>query len=591
MADRSYWESSRVRSAISRRRALGVGAAGLGGLFAAACGGSNNNSGNSSKTVATTAPSAAAATGASPAATVASTAAPQAPAGPSAAATAAADKPVRGGTLRRGTWLNVLGIDPHIEVSVGLIMVAGVYTHLGAINNVEQKWHPIFAESVEQKSPTEFVFKLRSGVKFHNIAPVNGREVVADDLLYSYQRIRDEPRSQGGTFFKSFVDKMEAVDPHTFRLTTKQPYSETLTEVGEWNRAVVAREAVEKFGDLSQNAIGAGPYMLDEYVKGEKTNLKRNPDYFDKTVAFPDAIKWTTILDLNTLVQAYKNDQFDIGAGPYEGALLTKLDYDDLKGNAKLITTKMPALHYGYFGVNASQKPFDDPRVRQALWLAVDRSQFVDKVFLGEGTPQAILNNGLTFWALSQDEIKPYVTTDLKKAKDLLTAAGYPNGFDLTIDSSGGVQLYIDHLEVLIPQLKKIGVNVTPRLSDLPSFLSDRLFQGKFDSVVLTGNPYETPMRPLDFYHKNGVAGLNWYHYDNAKVNGLVDAQKGELDINKRQALVKDAQRAILEDWAPLMSFVSPTLFLSQNKRVGGFDPTQRKYVYYTYGEYLKPNG
>jgi peptide/nickel transport system substrate-binding protein len=227
--------------------------------------------------------------------------------------------------------------------------------------------------------------------------------------------------------------------------------------------------------------------------------------------------------------------------------------------------------------------------VRQALWLAIDRSQFIEKVFQGAGTPQAVLSNGLTFWALSQEEIKPYVTPDLKKAKDLLTAAGYPNGFDLTIDSSGGVQLYIDHLEVLTPQLKAIGVNVKTQLSDLPSFLSDKLFLGKFDAVVLTGNPNETPMRPLDLYHKNGVAGLNWFHYDNPKVNQLVDAQKAELDINKRQQLVKDAQRAILEDWAPLTTFVSPTLFLSYNKRVGGFDPTQRKYVYYTYSEYLKP--
>jgi peptide/nickel transport system substrate-binding protein len=505
-------------------------------------------------------------------------------------ATAAAETPVRGGTLRRGTWLNVLGIDPHIEVSVGLYMMTSVYTYLGGFQMADQKFYPIFAESVEQPSPTEFSFKLRKGVKFQNVAPVSGREVTAQDVLYSLERFRDLPQAQNNDFFKSVVSKMEAVDPYSLKISTKQPYAESLSEIGGVQKAIVAREAVEKFGDLSQNAIGAGPYTLEEYVKGERTVLKRNPDYFDKNVAFPDMIRWTTILDQSTLLAAYKNDQIDVGAGPYEGTLLTKLDYEDLQKNKALNNLKLPALHYGSLGVNASVKPFDDKRVRQALWVGLDRAQFIDKVHQGEGAPMGVLNGGLDFWALSQDDLKPYVGPDVKKAKDLLSAAGYPNGFEFELDTSGGVQLYIDYLEVLVPELKKLGITAKPRLSDLSTFLSDKLFKANFNAVVFTHNPYTSPKIPLGFYHKNGIGTFSWWHYDSPTVTAAIDAQSAELDIKKRQQLVKDAQKAILDDGGPMINFVSPTLFQSWHKRVGGFDPAMRTFQYFRYSEFLKPN-
>src|SRR5581483_7491961 len=137
-----------------RRWVLG-GTAALGGAaFLAACGGSKKNEDST--------------TGAAQQATATG----PAPAGPVSQATA--ETPVKGGTLRLGTFLNVLGIDPHIEVSVGLTQMGKVYTYLGGFNSIDQKFNPIFAQSVEQKSPTEFVFQLRRGVKFQNIAPVSG---------------------------------------------------------------------------------------------------------------------------------------------------------------------------------------------------------------------------------------------------------------------------------------------------------------------------------------------------------------------------------------------------------------------------------
>jgi peptide/nickel transport system substrate-binding protein len=562
MADHAYWQR-RAGGRVSRRWMLGAASLGAGAAFVAACGGDDKEKEESSG---------GAAQG-------------------QATASAGAETPVRGGTLRRGTWLNVLGIDPHIEVSVGLYMMSSVYTYIGGWNAVEQKFYPILAQSYEQPSPTEFVFKLRQGAKFQNIAPVSGRECTAQDVLFSLERFRDLPKAQNNDFFKTITDKMQVIDPYTFKLTTKQPFAEALSEIGGIQKAIVAREAAEKYGELDSKdaTIGAGPFILDEYVRGERTGLKRNPDYFDKNLPYLDRVTWLTILDQNTLLQAYKSDQLDVGAGPYEGVLLTKLDFEDLSKNNKLINLKMPALHYGAFGLNASVKPFDDKRVRQALWLGIDRQQFIDKIGQGEGTPQGILNNGLDFWVLSQDELKPYIGYDLKKAKDLLTAAGYPNGFEFEFESSGGVQFYVDHFEVLVPELKKLGITAKPKLSDLSSYLSDKLFKGNFNATVFSHNPYASPKIPLGFYHKNGIGSGSWWHYDNPQVTAAIDAQNAELDVNKRQRLVKDAQKLILEDGGPMINVYSPTLFQSYNKRVGGLDPKLRTFQYFRSSEFIKP--
>jgi peptide/nickel transport system substrate-binding protein len=561
MTDHLYWRR-RAGRPVSRRWALGAASLGAGAAFLAACGGDDKKKEEASG---------GAAQG-------------QATAG------AGTETPVRGGTMRKGTYLNVLGIDPAIEVSVGIYaMMPNVYTYLGAINPVDEKFNTIVAESVEQPSPTEFIFKLRKGVKFHDIAPVNGRELVAEDVKYSKERFRDLPQAQNNDYYKTVVDTMEAVDPYTFRITTKRPWAESLRELGGVQQAIVPREAVERFKDLQQNAIGAGPYIMEEYVKGERVSFKRNPNYFEQGKPYLDAIKWQTILDQSTLLAAFKTDQIDIGQGPYEGTQLNKLDFEELKRNDKIQTAKLFSLSYGSLGVNVSQKPFDDKRVRQAIWTGIDRSVFVDKVDLGEGAPMGVLSGGLTFWALSQDELKPYITPDVKKAKDLLTAAGYPNGFEFEYDTSGGVPSYILHSDVLVPELKKLGITAKPRLNDLSAFLSNKLFTGNFNAVVFVHNPYESPKVPLGFYHEKGLGTFSWWHYSNPQVTAAIDAQNAELDAQKRQKLVKDAQKLILEDGGPMINFHTRPTFFAAYKRVGGVDPNTRSFHYFRYSEYIKP--
>src|SRR5690606_30880745 len=308
-----------------------------------------------------------------------------------------------------------------------------VYGFVGAFNTIDSTFHPLVAGSVEQVSDTEYIFKIRPGVKLHDIAPVNGREVTAEDVVYSYERFRDLPNALNNDFFKQYVDKMEAVDPQTFRLTTKVPYADTFFSLGGSNgfgvqAAIVAREDVEARGDLSTGGIGSGPFIIDSYVNGERAILKRNPHYWDPRLPYLDEWTQQVILDQQTLLQAYKSGQLDI-----QGATITKLDFADLERNDDFVNLRMPAMYHASFGMNVSVPPFNDPRVREAMYIGIDRKQFIDKVFQGEAEPMGIFATGLSFWALPPEEIEPYVTTDVQRAKELLAAAGYPDGFDLEL--------------------------------------------------------------------------------------------------------------------------------------------------------------
>ncbi len=495
------------------------------------------------------------------------------------------DAPQQGGTLRTGTFLDVLGIDPHIEVSVGLTTAQRVYTFLIGFDNTNNEYRTLLADGVEQPSETEFVFTLRDDVRFHDIAPVNGRQVTAEDVVYSFERFRDLPEAQNNDFFKFFTESMEAVDDQTFRLTTVMPYAESFSELGgSGQRAIVPHEAVEEWGDLSANAIGAGPYILEEYIRGEREVLRRNPDYFEGDVPYPDEYTRQVILDMSSLLQAYEGDQLDIN-----GALLNKLDFETLEALPDRVSGSMPGLHYASMGLNVNDERFSDPRVRQAMYLALDRNAFINLLGFGDGLRMGPLSAGLEYWSLSQEELEPYTTANYEEARALLAEAGYEDGFDLPIATSAGVQLYIDHAEIVVDELAKVGIRATLELSDLSTYLSTQLFAGDFGpATIFTHNPYETPKIPLTMYHRDGFGGGSWWQYDNPDVTAAIDAQMQEMDPEARREKVREAQFLILDDWAPMINLYSPMAYWSYNQRVGGYDPTYRTYQNFRYTEYLR---
>ena len=186
-------------------------------------------------------------------------------------------EPKRGGSLvvRSGP---LRGIDPHLETwGAALQVIHQTYNALLKFNHDGTKILPDLAESWEQKDDLTYSFKLRQGVRFHNVPPVNGRELTSEDVKYSIERqMTNQPGKFQHAYF--FLDKLASIqtpDKYSIVFKTKEPYAPFLNYIASPWTVIVAREVVEKHGDLQRHAIGTGPFMLAKLYDREAALTSR----------------------------------------------------------------------------------------------------------------------------------------------------------------------------------------------------------------------------------------------------------------------------------------------------------------------------
>src|SRR5258707_4691137 len=200
----------------------------------------------------------------------------------------AAQTPKRGGVLRLALQLDPVGLDPHQTISFAtMIPLSFVYSRLMKVKagpSVKPGTYPVemdLAESWTQPSDTSYIFKLRKGVRWHSKPPVNGRELTAEDVKYTYERFLTI-KGNGNRPVLEMVDRIEAVDRYTVKFSLSEPFAWFVDALAATSTWIIAREAVEKFGDLkkAEAAIGTGPFMLERHEPNVRMTFVRHPDYF-----------------------------------------------------------------------------------------------------------------------------------------------------------------------------------------------------------------------------------------------------------------------------------------------------------------------
>src|SRR5207249_810255 len=310
------------------------------------------------------------------------------------------------------------------------------------------KLEPALAESWTTSADGKtWTFKLRRGVRFHN-----GREFVADDVKYTYERILDPKIGSGGRGYLSAIDQIDPVDKYTLRVTTKEPSASLLAGMaGGWS-AIVPREVIEQKGDLRRTAVGTGPFVLQEWVPQSHLKAKKNPDYWDKGKPYVDAVELRVIPDEANIVAQLRT-------GNVHHALLEdNKNYLLVKDDKRLIALRSPRLGFDMVMINHGRKPFQDVRVRQALSLAVDRQEVLQVAASGLGTVTGPLTPAMKPWALSLETFKEWYTPNPERAKKLLAEAGFPNGFKTTLKVIPTFPTMVAGAQVIAAQLKKVGV-------------------------------------------------------------------------------------------------------------------------------------
>ena len=468
--------------------------------------------------------------------------------------TALGQTPRRGGTLTVRLW-DPPHFDPYLQVSYKTHIVYS-FTHSRLVKHkagpsVQPGTFPIegdLAESWTQPNETTYVFKLRKGVRWHAKPPVNGRELSADDVVYSIERFRTVKGNANASLLNA-VDKVEALDRYTVRFTLKEPYAWFLDILASpMVVAIVAAECVEKFGDLrsAEATVGTGPWMFDSYRPNQGLTLVRNPHYFVPGLPYIDRIDVFVDEDNASRMSAFLAGKYDLGwENPGQ---INRTDWVQIKDALKqrrpnLQTAEFPANVVTGIFMRTDKAPFSDVRVRQAMSMAIDRQGIVNATLEGVGVLNPAVPAGLKEWSIPMDQLGEgarYFQYNREAAKKLLAEAGYPKGFSTTMDfATYGSTLLVDTVQLVMKYLKDVGIDVKLNTLEYGAYIA-RILSHKHDALGF--GPY-TP-----FLEPDGFVFAQYYPGEPRNVSIVNDPVAADMAVRQRRTLVPSKRREIIFD-------------------------------------------
>ena len=335
--------------------------------------------------------------------------------------------------------------------------------------------------SWEMTSDLAYEFRLRPDVHWQDISPVNGRLLVAEDLVFSYERLRTPGWPNAPLL--SAVDNIEAPNTQTLRLTLATPDADLLLSLADGHAKVVAREVVSEFGDLKTSpVIGTGPWIWERTQEGVGTTLWRNPGYFQEGVPFLDRLLVRVIKEEGLEQSAQQKVLAAFSAGAVDVATLPPGEWRELQASGQ----EFDSLSSGQAGtgviltLNAQSPALHDLSVRRAIFNAIDPWDYIDNYWAGQGYASVGIPVKSPDWLLDRTEIRPQIFADPSEARRLLAASGLssPVDIELTVRTEKFESAYLELAERVAGDLRVVGFNPTIR----------RLNPARFGEVVVTEN-------------------------------------------------------------------------------------------------------
>jgi peptide/nickel transport system substrate-binding protein len=466
-----------------------------------------------------------------------------------------AQTPKRGGTFRVRHHVQPVHFDPHQTIAFSTMMPLSYcmsrLLRVKAGPSVVPGTQPIegdLAESWTQPNETTYVFKLRKGVRWHPKPPVNGRELTADDVKYTYERFLATKGNPNRPALES-VDRIEVVDPHTVRFVLKEPFAWFLDNLASTSMWIVAKESVEKFGDLKkpESAIGTGPWMLERYEPGTRIVYARNPNYFLPGLPYVDAVDVAIDTDPSAAFASFITGRYDFG--PEYGFVVRRSDLDlAMQKIPKLQTRDYIVVFGGITWMKLDQEPFKDIRVRRALGMAGNWREVLETNAWsqGKGSPNPAIPAAFREWSIPIDQLPPegrrLYEYDPAGAKRLLAEAGLPNGLKVPFETTPGYGPdFIDAVQIALKNWKSAGIEADLKLKEYGAFVSSTIF-GKFEK--LAGGLFGATTDP-DSYLRVYMPGqpLNAGGVDDPKATEMNRLQRRTIDVTKRREILYDLQR------------------------------------------------
>jgi len=414
------------------------------------------------------------------------------------------------------------------------------------------------AESWEVSSDgVTYTFKLRDNVKWHD-----GKDLTADDVVYSLSRYMDpDTKTARSGLFRNYTlppaeGGIKKIDDLTFEMKLQFSTGAFMSFFAIDYVKILPKHLKDVDLNQAENIIefkaGSGPFVLDEYQRGNSYKVSKNPDYFKDGRPYFDSIDHFIITDTGTLQAQFKAGQIDMQNGGFSSLSPTEYKQlaDDLKGEL-ILNEISPSFNVGLM-INVKKEPFTDPRVRKAIYLALDRQQ-INSLLQDNTAAMAttIFLPGMGYTveeAMDWPGLRQPKDEDIAEAKRLLAEAGFPDGFTTTYDARQ-VGDYADVCAVVKQQLKE-ALNIDGELRTHESaagyalFGSSRPPDSKGDWNLACQGEGMVVVDPDGVfggvYRKGGTR--NYTDWTNPKVEALFELQKLEQDPDKRRVIIKEVE-------------------------------------------------
>lgn len=436
-------------------------------------------------------------------------------------------------TVITGIRSSVITLDPadHRDRTTESVL-RNIYDGL-VIVSVDGEIVPKIAESWENTTPTEWVFNIRQGVKFHD-----GSDLTANDVKFTFDRIINEGAMAGDTSPRKGllgpIEEVELVDEYTVKFLLSEPWPILLKMIP--HQQILPQAYIEKVGDPEwrDNPVGAGPYKFVSAKLDERIALERFDDYYEGAPSIKNLV-FDIIPEVSSRIAALQAGEVHRinGISPDLVAVL--------ENDPSITVKRSEGTRVAMMEMNTLTPPFDDVRVRQAMNHAIDIDLILDTILGGFATRAngALLHSSFGI----NEDLQPYEYNP-EKAKQLLADAGYEDGFALVIDTH---ETFKDVAEAVVPQLRAIGIDASSRIWDA-GVIKPLLKDGeRVMSIDDWGASARDPFGFLDAKLVTDARG-NYSQYSNDKVDELLNAGMTEDDVKKREQLYYEAQEIIYDE-------------------------------------------
>ena len=475
----------------------------------------------------------------------------------------AAGTPKKGGTLRVG----IVGgsakdsLDAHNPVThPDEARAISLYDTLTTYD-VQHKVEMSLADKITpSKDAKVWTVHLRDGLKFSDGSPIT-----AKDVIFSFNRITDPKDPKAGATSLKDLDRagMKAIDDQTVEIPFKVPFVTFKDAVAQYAAGIVP------VGYDVKKPVGSGPFMFKSMTAGQQSTFVKNPNYWREGQPFVDSLVIIDFPDDTARVNALLGGQVDA----IDQLPLGQINV--VKSNAKLKVLESKTGSWIPFTMRVDQAPFNDPRVRQAFRLMVDRKQMVKQVLGGHGT---VGNDMYAPFDTCYPSKAPQRTQDIAKAKQLLAAAGKSN-LSVTLTTSPAAAGLVEAAQVFAQQAKAAGVTVEVKKVDPGEFYGDNYLKWTFSQDFWFTRDYLPQSANSGFKS----SPYNETHWDNSKWNDLVNQANATLDQTKRCDLVQQAQK-IEYDEGGYIIWGFPNNLDAHAANVGGFVPDKSGIPLTSYG-------